>query len=98
MALIYAFLGCVRKGLKIKLCKCNNPQKYENTKYTAKKDNAEERPDACCKVKRRKAAAEMLLFFFFPLDTFQAGKPREFEGRALNSRQAANLSSKKIIN
>ena len=29
---------------------------------------------------------------------FQADKPREFEGRALNSRQAANLSSKKIAN
>lgn len=29
---------------------------------------------------------------------FQADKPREFEGRSLNSRQAANLSSKKIAN
>ena len=27
-----------------------------------------------------------------------AGKPQEFEGGALNSRQAANLSSKNIVN
>ena len=29
---------------------------------------------------------------------FQADKPREFEGRALNNRQDANLSSKYIAN
>ena len=31
-------------------------------------------------------------------DIFQADKPKEFEDSVLNSRQAANLSSKKIAN
>ena len=40
----------------------------------------------------------MSSFFNIPPDISKADKPREFEGRALNSRQAANLSSKKIAN
>ena len=40
----------------------------------------------------------MSSFFIIPPDISKADKPREFEGSALNSRQAANLSSKKIAN
>ena len=85
-------------GLKNKLCKCNFPKIIDNTKNTAKSGNAEERPDAGCEIKRWKAAAEMSSFFIVPPDISKADKPREFEGSALNSRQAASLSSKKIAN
>ena len=40
----------------------------------------------------------MLLPFHFSPDIPEADKPREHVGRALVSRQAANLSSKKIAN
>ena len=83
---------------KNKPCKRNNRQISDNTKIAAKQGNAEERPDAGCEIKRWKAAAEMSSFFNIPPDISKADKPQEFEGRALNSRQAANLSSKKIAN
>ena len=41
-------------------------------------------------------SGKMPLFFY--TGYLWADKPREFEGRALISRQAANLSSKKIAN
>ena len=88
----------VSSGLKNKLCKCNFPRINDNTKNAAKSGNAEERPDAGCEIKRWKAAAEMSSFFIIPPDISKADKPREFEGSALNSRQAANLSSKNIAN
>lgn len=83
---------------KNKPCKRNNRQISDNTKIAAKQGNAEERPDAGCEIKRWKAVAEMSSFFNIPPDISKADKPREFEGRALNSRQAANLFSKKIAN
>ena len=83
---------------KNKPCKRNNRQISDNTKIAAKQGNAEEQPDAGCEKKRWKAAAEMSSFFNIPPDISKADKPREFEGRALNSHQAANLSSKKIAN
>ena len=86
------------QGLKNKLCKCNFPRINDNTKNAAKSGNAEERPNAGCEIKRWKAAAEMSSFFIVPPDISKADKPREFEGSALNSHQAANLSSKKIAN
>ena len=86
------------KGLKNKLCKCNFTKINDNTKNAAKSGNAEERPDAGCEIKRWKAAAEMSSFLIIPPDISKADKPREFEGSALNSRQAANLSSKNIAN
>ena len=84
--------------LKNKLCKCKIPYIFDNTKNAAEIGNAEERPNAGCEIKRWKAAAEMSSFFIIPPDISKADKPREFEGSALNSRQAANLSSKKIAN
>ena len=94
---ICRFFRC-NLGLKNKLCKCNFPRINDNTKNAAKSGNAEERPDAGCEIKRWKAAAEMSSFFIVPPDISKADKPREFEGSALNSHQAANLSSKKIAN
>lgn len=35
---------------KNKLCKCNSHENIENTKIAAKEGNAEERPDAGCKI------------------------------------------------
>ena len=81
---------------KNKPCKRNNRQISDNTKIAAKQGNAEERPDAGCEIKRWKTAAEMSSFFNIPPDISKADKPREFEGGTLISRQAANLSSKKI--
>ena len=81
---------------KNKPCKRNNRQISDNTKISAKQGNAEERPDAGCEIKRWEAAAEMSSFFNIPPDISKADKPREFEGGTLISRQAANLSSKKI--
>lgn len=71
---------------KNKPCKRNNRQISDNTKIAAKQGNAEERPDAGCEIKLWKAAAEMSSFFNIPPDISKADKPREFEGRALNSR------------
>ena len=82
-------------GLKNKLCKCNFPKINDNTKNTAKEGNAEERPDADCKIYGEE---QRIVAAFFFTGIFQADKPREFEGSALNSHQAANLSSKKITN
>ena len=82
-------------GLKNKLCKCNFPKINDNTKNTAKEGNAEERPDADCKIYGEE---QRIVAAFFFTGIFQADKPREFEGSALNSHQAANLSSKKIAN
>ena len=90
--------GSCKMVLKNKLCKCKIPYIFDNTKNAAKSGNAEERPNAGCEIKRWKAAAEMSSFFIIPPDISKADKPREFEGSALNSRQAANLSSKKIAN
>ncbi len=91
-------MGMIISVPKNKPCKRNNRQISDNTKIAAKQGNAEERPDAGCEIKRWKAAAEMSSFFNIPPDISKADKPREFEGRALNSRQAATLSSKKIAN
>ena len=82
-------------GLKNKLCKCNFPKNIYNTKNTVKEGNAEERPDADCKIYGEE---QRIVAAFFFTGIFQADKPREFEGSALNSRQAASLSSKKIAN
>ncbi len=82
-------------GLKNKPCKCNFPKINANTKNTVKEGNAEERPDAGCKIYGEE---QRIVAAFFFTGIFQADKPREFEGSALNSRQAANLSSKKIAN
>lgn len=79
-------------GLIFKSCKRNNCQKYANTKITAKQGNAEERPDAGCKIYGESSGRKVAAFLFTGI--FQADKPRELEGRALVSRQAANLSSK----
>ena len=67
-----------------------------HTLYAAKQGNAEEQPDAGCGIKLWKAATKVAAFLFtgYPI----AEKPLEFEGRALISRQAVNLSSKKIAN
>lgn len=69
--------------------------KIVHTKIAAKQGNAEEQPDAGCGVKLWEAAMKIAAFSTgYPL----ADKPREFEGRALISRQAVNLPSKKIAN
>ena len=86
------------KALKNKLCKWISHKNFDHTKIAAKQGNAEERPDAGCEIIRWKAAAENVAVFIFPSDISKADKPRELEGRALVSRQAANLSSKKIAN
>ena len=91
-------MGMIILVPKNKPCKRNNRQISDNTKIAAKHGNAEERPDAGCEIKRWKTVAEMSSFFNIPPDISKADKPQEFEGRALNSRQAANLSSKKIAN
>ena len=83
---------------KNKPCKRNNRQISDNTKIAAKLGNAEGRPDAGCEIKRWKAAAEMSSFFNIPPDISKADKPQGFGDRAPDSRQAANLSSKKIAN
>ena len=86
----------VTEGLIFKPCKCNNRQSFDNTKITAKQGNAEERPDAGCKIYGESSGRKVAAFLFTGI--FQADKPRGLEGRALVSRQAASLSSKKIIN
>ena len=82
-------------GMNFKLCKWISHKNFDNTIFVAKQGNAEERPDAGCKIygeEQRVVAA------FLFTDIFQADKPREHEGGAFVSRQAANLSSKKIAN
>ena len=83
---------------KNKPCKRNNRQISDNTKIAAKHGNAEERPDAGCEIKRWKAVAEMSSVFNIPPDISKADKPQRFGDRVPDSRQAANLSSKKIAN
>lgn len=67
---------------------------FTNIKSAAKQGNAEEQPDASCKI-YGKSNGIIRCFFFTGI--FRADKPRELEGRAL-VRQAANLSSKKTAN
>lgn len=77
---------------KNKPCKRNNRQNLANTKTAAKESNAEERLHAGCKIYGEKQRYSFAAFLFTGI--FRADKPQEFEGGALNSRQAANLSSK----
>lgn len=67
-----------------------------NALHAVKQGNAEEQPDAGCGIKLWKAAVKVRFFSFHRISP--ADKPREFEGRALISRQVTNLSSKKIAN
>lgn len=77
---------------KNKPCKRNNHQNLANIKTAAKESNAEERLHADCKIYGEEQRYSFAAFLFTGI--FQADKPQEFEGRALNNRQAANLSSK----
>ena len=84
-------------GLINKLCKCLICIKNSYTPLAAKQGNAEERPDASCEIILREAAAEWSLFAI-STNYLLADKPREHEGRALVSRQAAMRFSKKTEN
>ena len=82
-------------GMNFKLCKWISHKNFDNTIFVAKQGNAEERPDAGCKIYGEE---QRIVAAFLFTDIFQADKPREHEGGAFVSRQAANLSSKKIAN
>ena len=79
--------------MNFKLCKWISHKNFDNTIFVAKQGNAEERPDAGCKIYGEE---QRIVAAFLFTDIFQADKPREHEGGAFVSRQAANLSSKKI--
>ena len=57
----------VTEGLIFKPCKCNNRQSFDNTKITAKQGNAEERPDAGCKIYGESSGRKVAAFFSSPV-------------------------------
>ncbi len=75
---------------------CLTAKILTNTLYAAKQGNAEEQPDASCGIKPWKAVAKAAAFLSTGYPSVD--KPQEFEDRVLISRQAVNLSSKKIAN
>lgn len=81
--------------MKNKLCKWISHKNFDILKLQPNKATLRSDPTQAVKIYGEE---QRIVAAFLFTSIFQADKPREFEGRALNSRQAANLSSKKIAN